>query len=101
MVDTFHRTGTNTRMGADLSATFAAAGLPQPTVHADTLAGAERWMPDVIQTLAPQMRALNLAVDSLGDLSTLHDRLLEEAESHDVPPPLPGILGAWANKPEN
>jgi len=99
MVDTFHRTGTNTRMGADLSATFVAAGLPTPAVHTDTLLGAERWMPDVIQTLAPQMRALNIAVGSLGNLSTLYDRLLEEAESHNVPPPLPAILGAWACKP--
>jgi hypothetical protein len=58
-------------------------------------------MPDVIQTLAPQMRALNLAVGSLGDLSTLYDRLLEEAELHNVPPPLPAILGAWTCKPES
>ena len=100
MVDTFHRTGTNTRMGPDLAATFVAAGLPTPAVHTDTLVGAERWMPDVIQTLAPQMRALNLAVGSLGNLSTLYDRLLQEAESHHVPPPLPAILGAWARKPE-
>jgi SAM-dependent methyltransferase len=101
MVDTFHRTGTNTRMGADLSAAFVAAGLPRPAEHTDTLVGAERWMPDVIQTLAPRMRALNLAVDSLGSLSTLFDRLLKEAESHHVAPPLPAILGAWAHKPES
>lgn len=87
-------------MGADLSATFLAAGLPTPAVHTDTLIGAERWMPDVIQTLAPKMLTLNLAVGSLGDLDTLYDRLLKEAESHSVPPPLPAILGAWACKPE-
>ena len=101
MVDTFHRTGTNTRMGADLPATFVAAGLPTPAVRTDTLVGAERWMPDVIQTLAPQMRALDLAVGSLGDLSTLCDRLLKEAEAHHVRAPLPAILGAWARKPES
>jgi SAM-dependent methyltransferase len=101
MVETFHRTGTNTRMGADLTATFVAAGLPRPEVRTDTLVGAERWMPDVIQTLAPQMRALKLALDSLGNLGTLYDRLLEEAGSHHVSPPLPAILGAWTRKPEN
>lgn len=101
MVETFHRTGANTRMGADLSATFFAAGLPRPAVHTDTLVGAERWMPDVIQTLAPKMQALNLGVGCLGNLSTLYDRLLEEAESNNVPPPLPAILGAWACKPES
>ena len=100
MVDTFHRTGANTRMGADLSATFLAAGLPEPAVRTDTLVGAERWMPDVIQTLAPQMRALNLTLGSLGNLSTLYERLLEEAESRHVPPPLPAIISAWARKGE-
>jgi SAM-dependent methyltransferase len=101
MVETFHRTGTNTRMGADLSTTFAAAGLPEPAVHTDTLVGAERWMPDVIQTLAPQMRALHLALGTVGNLSTLYERLLEEAESRNVPPPLPAIIGAWTRKQES
>lgn len=100
MVDTFQRTGTNTCMGADLSATFVAAGLAEPAVNAATLVGAERWMPDVIQSLAPQMRALDLVVGSLGNLSTLYERLLGEAESHNVPPPLPAILGAWTRKQE-
>jgi SAM-dependent methyltransferase len=100
MVDTFHYTGVNTRMGADLPATFVSAGLPEPELQMDTLLGAERWMPDVIQTLAPQMRSLDLPVGSLGNLDTLYDRLIEEAESRNVPPPLPAIIGAWARKPE-
>jgi hypothetical protein len=98
MVETFHRTGANTRMGADLSATFLAAGLPEPVVRSDTLVGAERWMPDVIQTLEPQMRELNLTLDCLGNLNTLYERLLGEAESRNVPPPLPAIISAWAPK---
>jgi SAM-dependent methyltransferase len=100
MMDTLLYTGVNTRMGADLPATFVAAGLPEPQVHADTLTGAERWMPDVIQSLAPQMRALDLPVDSLGDLETLYERLIGEAASRGVPPPLPAIIGAWTRKPE-
>lgn len=101
MVETFRRTGTNTRMGVDLAATFLAAGLPEPAVHTDTLVGAERWMPDVIQTLVPQMRALNLSLGPLGDLNTLYERLIQEAESKNVPAPLPAILGAWARKIEH
>jgi hypothetical protein len=46
------------------------------------------------------MQALNLPLGSLGDLGTLYERLLEEAASHSVPPPLPAIIGAWARKPE-
>jgi SAM-dependent methyltransferase len=101
MVNTFHCTGVNTQMGADLTATFASAGLPEPVLQTDTLVGAERWMPDVIQTLAPQMRALELPLGSLGDLSTLYERLIEEAESRNMPPPLPAIIGAWARKPQS
>jgi SAM-dependent methyltransferase len=101
MMDTLLYTGVNTRMGADLSATFAAAGLPEPALQTETLVGAERWMPDVIQSLAPQMRALDLPVASLGDLGTLYERLIEEAKSHGVPPPLPAIIGAWARMPQS
>lgn len=100
MVDTLQRTGTNTRMGPDLSAAFTNAGLPEPQTQTDTLVGAERWMPDVIHTLAPQIRAFNLPLDSLGTLSTLYERLLEEAAARSVPPPLPAMVGAWARKPE-
>lgn len=99
MVETFHRTGTNTRMGPDLPAAFVNAGLPEPETQTDTLVGAERWMPDVIQTLAPQTHALNLPLASLGDLSTLYERLLEEASSLNASVPLPAMVGAWARKP--
>jgi hypothetical protein len=88
-------------MGLDLAATFLAAGLPEPAVHTDTLVGAERWMPDVLQTLLPQMLALDLRLDPLGDLNTLYERLIREAESKNVPSPLPAILGAWARKIES
>jgi SAM-dependent methyltransferase len=97
--ETFRRTGANTRMGSDLSAAFARAGLPQPQTHTDTLVGAERWMPDVLQSLAPQIQALKLPLAPIGDLSTLYERLLDEAVARNVPVPLPAILGAWVRKP--
>lgn len=97
--EAFHRTGTNTRMGPDLPAAFKRAGLPEPETQAYTLLGAERWMPDVLQSLAPEAEALGLPVAQLGDLHTLHARLLEEAALHQVPAPLPAIMGAWVRKP--
>ena len=100
MAETFQRTGANIRMGPELSAAFVNAGLPEPETQSDTLIGAERWMPDVIQTLVPQIQALNLPLASLGDLNTLFPRLLEEAESRDVPAPLPAMIGAWVRKPD-
>jgi SAM-dependent methyltransferase len=100
MVEIFHRTGTNTRMGRDLPAAFLSAGLPEPETHTDVLVGAERWMPDVLQSLAPQARTLGLSLASIGDLSTLYQRLVDEAESRHAPVPLPAMTGAWARKPE-
>jgi hypothetical protein len=99
MVETFHRTRANTRMGPDLPAAFKRAGLPEPEIQAYTLLGAERWMPDVLQSLAPQAEALGLPVAQLGDLHTLYERLLAEAALHEVPAPLPAIMGAWVRKP--
>jgi hypothetical protein len=99
MVETFHRTGTNTQMGPDLSAAFVSAGLPGPETLTDTLVGAERWMPDVLQSLALQAQALNLSLAAVGDLATLYPRLLDEAASRNVPAPLPAMVGAWSRKP--
>jgi hypothetical protein len=61
MVETFQRTGTNTRMGPELSSAYVAAGLPAPRVQTDVLVGAERWMPDVLQSLVPRARGMNLS----------------------------------------
>jgi ubiquinone/menaquinone biosynthesis C-methylase UbiE len=99
MVQTFERTGTNTRMGPELAAAFVRAGLPTPQSRTDRLEGAERWMPDTIRSLAPQMRALGLPIDSLGDLETLYQRLLDEVASQGRSAPLPSIVGTWAHKP--
>jgi SAM-dependent methyltransferase len=98
MVDTFRRTGANTQMGPDLAAAFVRAGLPEPETHADTLVGAERWMPDVLQSLAPQIQALGLPLAQVGNLETLHQRLLQEAAARSIPPPLPALRSAWARK---
>jgi SAM-dependent methyltransferase len=99
MSATFDRTGANTRMGCDLSAAFVRAGLPEPETHTDTLIGAEHWMPDVLQSLGPQIQALKLPLAPIGDLSTLYERLLEEAAARNIPVPLPAMLGAWVRKP--
>lgn len=56
-------------------------------------------MPDVLQTLAPQIQALNLPLASLGDLTTLYQRLMDEAAARNASAPLPAIVSAWARKP--
>jgi ubiquinone/menaquinone biosynthesis C-methylase UbiE len=97
--ETFRRTGANTSMGAELPAAFKEAGLPKPETHTYTLLDAGRWLPDVVQSLAPQAAAFGLSVAQLGDLGTLYERLLAEEARHGVPVPLRAIIGAWARKP--
>ena len=86
-------------MGAELSSAFLSAGLPEPETQTDTLVGAERWLPDVLQSLAPRAHALEISFSAVGDLSTLYPRLVEEAASRKVAVPLPAMVGAWVQKP--
>lgn len=97
--ETFHRTGANPRMGAELPVAFKEAGLPEPEARTYTLLDCGRWLPDVVQSLASQAEAFGLSVAQLGDLDTLYERLLAEAALHRVPVPPRAIIGAWVRKP--
>ena len=101
MEETFKRSGTNTEMGPHLSPVFQEAGLPAPSTRIDTLLGAEQWMPDVLQSLRPQMEQLNLATETLGDFDTLSQRLQAEVAVAGKGTPLPGLVSAWSRKPKN
>jgi hypothetical protein len=99
MTETFHRSGTNTEMGAQLTAAFVGAGLPKPQTATYTLTGSEPGMSDVFISLQPQIAALGIPVARLGDLRTLQERLMEEVGSRGRAVPLPQMMGAWARVP--
>jgi ubiquinone/menaquinone biosynthesis C-methylase UbiE len=99
MTETFQRSGTNTEMGAQLAAAFVGAGLPEPETDTYTLTGSEHWMADVLASLRPRIEALRLPIGTLGDLGTLHERLMEEARSKGRAVPLPQMMGAWSRVP--
>lgn len=99
MVETFRRSGTNTEMGVALAGAFERAGLPTPTTHSDVLVGAERWMPDVLHSLRPNIQALELPLAALGDFATLWERLQAEASARMNAIPLPSLVSAWARIP--
>ena len=99
MVETFQRSGTNTEMGPALSRIFQEAGLPAPSTRTDTLLGAEQWMTDVLQSLRPQMKQLNLSIEHLGDFDTLSERLRAEVATSNMETPLPALVSAWSRKP--
>jgi ubiquinone/menaquinone biosynthesis C-methylase UbiE len=99
MTETFHRSGTNTEMGAQLSAAFAGAGLPEPRTETYTLTGSELWMSEVLISLQPKIAALGIPAAHLGDLRTLQERLMEEVASRRRAVPLPQMIGAWVRVP--
>ena len=99
MTETFWRSGTNTEMGAQLSAAFVRAGLPEPETETYTLTGSERWMSDCLISLQPQIEAFQIPAAHLGDLHTLHQRLMDALRSSGRPLPLPQMMGAWARVP--
>jgi SAM-dependent methyltransferase len=98
MGKTFELTGANPRMGSELAAAFISAGLPEPASRIDRLEGTEWWLSETIRSLVPQMHALNLSLDSLGDLETLDQRLSEEVSVSKRPVPLRSTVGAWVHK---
>jgi ubiquinone/menaquinone biosynthesis C-methylase UbiE len=99
MTEVFWRNGTNTEMGKQLSAAFVGAGLPEPETETYTLTGSERWMSDCLISLQPQIEALRIPFEHLGELNTLQQRLMQEASSRGRPVPLPEMVGAWARLP--
>jgi SAM-dependent methyltransferase len=99
LVETFQRSGTNTEMGPGLPRVFQEAGLPAPSMRTDTLHGSERWMPDCLNSLRPEMEKFDLSVSSLGDFDTLLERLQAEVKAFKTTTPLPDLVSAWSRKP--
>lgn len=103
ILETFLRTGANPEMGVDLYAAFLKAGLPAPTMRLEMPLGREpdcaEWFYGLIRTLQPQMKALGLPVNSLGNLDTLLRRLQAEVETSQSLAAWMAPVGAWARKP--
>jgi ubiquinone/menaquinone biosynthesis C-methylase UbiE len=99
LVETFHRSVTNTEMGPALSRIFQEAGLPAPSTHTDTLVGSEQWLPDCLHSLRSRMAQLNLSVQNLGDFESLSERLQAEVKAFNTTAPLPDMVSAWSRKP--
>lgn len=99
MEETFRRSGTNLNLGPSFSELFRQAGLPAPLIRRDIMVGAEEWMPEVLQSIRPQMEKFNLPLGSLGNLDTLSQRLRAEVQVANSQTPLPCVISAWSRKP--
>jgi SAM-dependent methyltransferase len=96
LVKTFQRCGTNTQMGTELALVFQEAGLPAPALRTDRLVGSESWLPDCLHSMRSTMAELGLSLEPLGDLDTLHERLIMEVSAFKKRTPLPSLVSAWS-----
>jgi 2-polyprenyl-3-methyl-5-hydroxy-6-metoxy-1,4-benzoquinol methylase len=103
--ESLHRSGGNTEMGITLGRTFTLAGLPSPNLQMEIALGddasAARWIYDLLCTLLPRIRLLNLPLEGLGDLDTLPERLRSEVAESNSSVPCIALVGAWARRPED
>jgi ubiquinone/menaquinone biosynthesis C-methylase UbiE len=103
--ETLQRSGANTEMGLALYKIFQEAGLPAPTMHMEMPIGTDpdftRWIYDVLCSLRPQIRQLDLSLETLGDLDTLPERLQAEAAASKTVVTWLALVGAWSPRPTN
>ena len=102
--ETIQRSGANPELGLMLHRIFQEAGLPTPTMRMEVPLGSDRDftrnLPDSLRSLRPKIDQLNVSVSKLGDLDDLPLRLQAELEEAGAVIAWPGIVGAWARKPE-
>ncbi len=98
---TFARGGGHPRMGTELFATFAAAGLPAPTMQFDARIGggpddpAYDRIAAVVRSLLPKMEEWGIATADEVRIETLADRLRAEAVAAGAVITSPACIGAW------
>ena len=101
--ETFRLSGANTEMGFSLYRIFQEAGLPAPTMSLEMPLGNEpeftRWLPDVLDSLLPQVRQFNLPLEPLGDLATFPERVQAEVAASNSVVTWMALVGAWSRKP--
>jgi SAM-dependent methyltransferase len=102
--ETFLRTQANPELGLTLHRVFQEAGLPAPTLNLEMPLGSDRDFMrspcDALCSLRPKIEELNVSAEKLGNFSDLLSRLEAEVEEAGAVIAWPGIVGAWARKPE-
>jgi SAM-dependent methyltransferase len=99
----FERTGTDSRMGQKLYATFMAAGLPAPRMSFD--AGiwggpenpATHMLSEVVRSLLPVLQKFNIATEAEVAIDSLQERMQRELLEGGAIAISPSLIGAWTN----
>ena len=103
--ETSLRCGVNPEMGPDLYHVFQEAGLPPPKMHMEIPLGSDadfiRVFCEVLLSLRPRAQKGGVSLETLGDLTTLPERIQAEvAASNSVVSFLP-LVGAWSRVERN
>jgi hypothetical protein len=82
---------------------FQEVGLPPPELRLETPVGLDlgtrRWVYDLFRSVHPRFRELGISGATVGDLSTLAERLDAELDATQSYAACIGLVGAWSRKP--
>ena len=106
LYEAFHRSGARPDFGRRLGKTFLDAGLPFPTITAETVVGGGQgsyvyaWLANTLISVAPRLAQLGLSLPpGVAADDTLEGRLEEEAIRLGSQLLAPAQFGAWTRKP--
>jgi SAM-dependent methyltransferase len=104
--ETFRRSGADPTMGIKLHTTFLAAGLPAPSMRMESVIGGGtnsadqvHFEMDVVETLAPEIRRLEISTDEGDDLETWAERTLTDVIANNSVIVGRAEVGAWSRIP--
>ena len=100
--EAFQAGGANTEMEQQLYQGFIASGLHAPQLRVEVPLGNSpkfrSLLPDLLAALMPNIIAKGLAIDHLGDLNTLRDRLDQELDKENSFASYVALIGAFGRK---
>lgn len=97
----FGRTGTDSRMGMKLHASYVAAGLPAPSMSVDAGIWAGENSPvaklvtDVIRSLLPVLVQSGIATAAEVDINSLQERIQKQLLANGSVAISPSLVGCW------
>ena len=99
---TLLRSGANPEMGLALYPIFQEVGLPAPKMHLEIPLGSKidflRVIADLVCSLRPLAEQHGVALEELGNLDTLSERIAAEITEANTVVSIVPLLGAWSRK---
>ncbi len=102
LCETFSRANANPNMELTLFRGMFEVGLETPHLRIEVPIASDtegrQWICDLVMAVRPQLEALEISSDTVGDFSTLTERLEAELQAGSSYAPLVGLAGAWGQR---